>query len=507
MSGTRNSSLLRKLTYATLIPVALALGAREVRAATHYIPADYNSIQVAINDPNVRAGDRIIVYPGTYIENINFRGKNIILRSTDPNDPNIVATTIIDGNQNGSVATFNSGEDVNCVLSGFTITNGYVVGDFEGDGGGIYCYASRPMITNCNINWNMAKPGWDWGGRGGGIYSKDGNPTINNCAISNNYAILGGGIWCYNSSPIINNCITDDNSGGGIFLVYYSNPVLTYCTISGNTNIGIDIYYYSNPTLISCTITGNSANAGGGISSRCYSRPILTDCTISDNTAQKGGGIYCDDSSPTIGNCIITGNSANYGGGIYSSYYGNLTMTNCTFVSNSATGGNALCCDSYGLRFPSDVQLANCILWDGGNEILNIDDSAITITYSDVQGDWLGEGNIDVDPLFADPSNNNYHLKSQGGRYDPTAQAWIYDEVTSPCIDAGDPMSPIGPEPFPNAGVVNMGAYGGTTEASKSYFGKPPCEIIVAGDVNGDCIVNFLDFRLMALHWCEDNNP
>jgi len=52
-----------------------------------------------------------------------------------------------------------------------------------------------------------------------------------------------------------------------------------------------------------------------------------------------------------------------------------------------------------------------------------------------------------------------------------------------------------------------MGAYGGTTEASKSYFGKPPCEIIVAGDVNGDCMVNFLDFRLMALHWCEDNSP
>jgi hypothetical protein len=68
-------------------------------------------------------------------------------------------------------------------------------------------------------------------------------------------------------------------------------------------------------------------------------------------------------------------------------------------------------------------------------------------------------------------------------------------------------MSPVGLEPFPNGGIINMGAYGATTKASKSYFGKPPCEIIVAGDVNGDCLVNFLDFRLMALHWCEDNNP
>ena len=62
-------------------------------------------------------------------------------------------------------------------------------------------------------------------------------------------------------------------------------------------------------------------------------------------------------------------------------------------------------------------------------------------------------------------------------------------------------MSPIGPEPFPNGGIINMGAYGGTTEASKSYFDKPPCEIIVAGDINGDCEINFKDFTFIALHW------
>jgi hypothetical protein len=67
-------------------------------------------------------------------------------------------------------------------------------------------------------------------------------------------------------------------------------------------------------------------------------------------------------------------------------------------------------------------------------------------------------------------------------------------------------MAPIGREPFPNGGVINMGAYGGTTEASKSYFGKPPCEIIVAGDINGDCAVNFLDFRLIALRWLTNGN-
>jgi hypothetical protein len=64
--------------------------------------------------------------------------------------------------------------------------------------------------------------------------------------------------------------------------------------------------------------------------------------------------------------------------------------------------------------------------------------------------------------------------------------------------------SPIGYEPFPNGGRINMGAYGGTSEASKSYFGKPVCETIVAGDINGDCKVDEADLEIMMLHWLEE---
>ena len=71
-------------------------------------------------------------------------------------------------------------------------------------------------------------------------------------------------------------------------------------------------------------------------------------------------------------------------------------------------------------------------------------------------------------PFFADAANGDYHLKSQAGRWDPISQIWIQDDVTSQCIDAGDPTSPIGLEPSPNGNRINMGAYGGTTEASKS---------------------------------------
>ncbi|MHC4559970.1 MAG: hypothetical protein ACYS80_21990 [Planctomycetota bacterium] len=140
----------------------------------------------------------------------------------------------------------------------------------------------------------------------------------------------------------------------------------------------------------------------------------------------------------------------------------------------------------------------------GGGEIYNENNSIIEIVYSDVQGGWPDKGNIDAEPLFADPNNGDYHLKSQAGRWTSTSESWIKDDVTSPCIDAGDPQDPIGQEPFPNGGIVNMGAYGGTAEASKSYFGEPVCETIVAGDLNGDCKVNFLDMEILALHWLED---
>ena len=91
---------------------------------------------------------------------------------------------------------------------------------------------------------------------------------------------------------------------------------------------------------------------------------------------------------------------------------------------------------------------------------------------------------------------------------EPNDRSWIQDDVTSPCIDAGDPISAIGLEPFPSGGVVNMGTHGGTAKASKSYFGDPVCEIRhrrIASGINGDCRVDFSDVMLMAAHWLVDN--
>ena len=151
------------------------------------VPVNYSTIQAAIDAAN--NGDVIIVDPNTYYETINFQGKAVTLKSTDPNDPSIVAATIIDGNEQGPVVTFNNGEDVESILSGFTLQKGKT--DY---GGGIYCESSSPTISNCAISDNSAL-------YGGGIYCEASSPSIINCTISGNSSeVKGGGIYCQDPS-------------------------------------------------------------------------------------------------------------------------------------------------------------------------------------------------------------------------------------------------------------------------------------------------------------------
>lgn len=306
----------------------------------------YNSIQPAID--NAGAGEEIVVGPGIYqyFENIDFKGKAVTLRSTDPNDPFVVAATVINGTGHGPVVTFSRGEDPNSVLAGFTITGGYA---------GIYCSAASPSVTRCNIVGN-----------------------------------IGAGIELHNgSNPTITHCDIVSSTGTGLAML----------EIQGGRNV-----IYNKPTITNCVIAENYQHGiSGGM-------PTINNCTI---VANSQGGI--SDSKPTITNSII--------------YY------------------NAL--DSDLVQIESSV--------------------TATITYSDVQGGWPGQGNIDADPLFADSDNCDYHLKSQAGRWDMTSQSWIADDVTSPCVDAGDPDTPIGFEPLPNGGIINMGVYGRTSQASKSH--------------------------------------
>ncbi len=152
------------------------------------------------------------------------------------------------------------------------------------------------------------------------------------------------------------------------------------------------------------------------------------------------------------------------------------------------------------------------------NTLLGNEPNDVYDPYAHISGQWLvgnplfvSDGQWDPNGTPDEPGDDfwvggDYHLKSQAGRWDPNNESWVQDDVTSPCIDAGDPNSPIGDEPFPNGGRVNMGAYGGTAEASKSYFGEPVAETIVAGDINGDGKVDWLDLDILVRHWLQDGS-
>jgi len=411
-----------------------------------------------------------------------------------------------------------------------TLTNCSFIANSAVLGGGIYSEQNREVsYKNCVFVANTASE------RGGSMYMYCCDLTLTGCMFWANSAEMGGAIhsrYCPAGGPVLQDCIFEENAAGwgGAIDIHDNSPTLVNCQFIANkaskTGGGMNLDTVARDAIITdSTFTGNWAGlAGGGIYNGWRSASVLTGCLFSGNSADhNGGAVYLEGGHSTMYKCLFLGNAASQAGGAIGSEYSTHAASNCLFVDNLAYRGEALAFDSvYQDDDPSRSRIRNSIMWNGENAIWNNNGSTIVISFSDIQGGWPGEGNIDVDPCFADPGywdpngtpgdvdddfwvDGDYHLKSQAGRWDSNDGRWVRDDMTSPCIDAGDPMSPIGDEPFPNGGIINMGAYGGTAEASKSYFGEPPCETIVAGDINGDCAVNFEDFRLMALHWLEEH--
>ena len=323
-------------------------------------------------------------------------------------------------------------------------------------GGGMFNdYRSSPTVTNCTFSGNSAT-------YGGGMYNyNNSSPTVKDCTFSGNHAYFGGGMYNEYSSPMVTNCAFTSNSagyGGGMYNKNYSSPTVKNCTFSGNYSEydggGMLNEVNSNPTVECCTFNGNGASEGGGGIFNYRSSPTVKNCTFIGNWGNSanygGGGIHNYKSGPTIEGCTFTANWArNNGGGMYNRNYCSPRVINCTIADNSAPNGPAMACDSPNQSYPSTIAMLNCIVWNGSDWLWNNDLSAITVTYSDVQGDYSGTDNINADPCFVAPDSNDFHLLPD-----------------SPCIDTGDPSSYFGLEPEPDGGRINMGAYGNTPEAT-----------------------------------------
>jgi len=241
---------------------------------TILIPSQLNKIQRGIN-ASIN-GDMIVVSQGIYYEKINYNGKKILLKSTDPNDPNIVAHTIIDANNTASpnyVVTFNTAEDGNSVLDGFVIQRGYQ---------GIYCglnAAIRPQIKNCIIRNNGNY----------GVNYNTASPQLYRCQILKNKS---WGIYTSSSgSATIKNCVIAKNTGYGIYTNNNYQITVLNCTIYGNSQCGIGsthatikncILWNNVDDLANCTATFSCIKNMDEGTGNLHSEPLFVNADAND---------------------------------------------------------------------------------------------------------------------------------------------------------------------------------------------------------------------------------
>jgi len=341
-------------------------------------------------------------------------------------------------------------------------------------GGGMYFRNSSPAIFDCTIRSNFAD------GSGGGVASNNSYPWLYNCDISKN--------WCWANSDDI------DQFGGGVY--------------------GLD----SGVHLIDCWIEDNSAIwSGGGVAllggeynddvNSLPSRETIGDvnhvsliqgCVITRNVCSaSGAGVYVlyDDCAAIMDRCLIAKNWGLWSGAASANFGSLLVVDNCTISDNIAGWVRFVGGIEY---FSAAGDISNSIIWDNrgiqleiltedewGDIITGWDDPNVAkhlpVNYSDVTvfdvngvydpNAWPGEGNISTYPRYADPADDDYHLKTEyeNGRWNPaTGKFDLTDSVTSPCINSGDPLSDYQSEPAPNGARVNMGCYGNTRHASRS---------------------------------------
>jgi hypothetical protein len=459
--------------------------------------------------------------------------RTILSGDLNDDDPNVQGTReswIAPGRADNSLCVVTIEQVDWCVLDGFLIRGG---GRGDGQGGGLSVQDSSPTVWNCAFTHNLGLNGGavyitcGSGGAprraefhnckfntnavlkgGGALYIQRGELLLTGCEFVGNTATSwGGGVYSYAADVMLSGCVFRANwagEGGGLFHDE-GNLHLTNCVFLENASVLAEMNPY----------TGTASGAGGAALVNVSSmgrEAVVTDCLFRRNEALHGGAI--EGTLKAVRGCRFTGNVASYGGAIDNQgslicenclfegnratahaaalrNYDQLQLTNCTFSDNRSPDGEVFHATG-GHGGPVHITLTNCIVW-GKPHGLDPQQSWLSlafVTCSDIEGGYPGFGNIDADPLFADPGRwdpngtpddlsddvwveGDCHLKSRAGRWDSAAGAWVQDEVSSPCIDAGARGEAVGEEPLPNGGRVNMSAYGGTAEASKSYRNEP----------------------------------
>jgi hypothetical protein len=325
--------------------------------------------------------------------------------------------------------------DATAALDGFWITGGNANTGSDYMGGGMFNSVGNPTLMRLYFSQNNAT-------YGGGMYNSGGSrPDMGDITFYQNSANGGGGMYNFNAYPQMNYVIFDSNNastaGGGMQNEYCVTPA-----------------YHIDLTGV--TFSGNSAISGGGMrNSDC--NPIIQSSIFINNHAFAGGGGGMENyhSSPTLKNVTFTGNTAmTTGGGMYNRAVEPQTsdpwLYNVTFYGNAAPTGNSISNNR------SNMVVENSILWGntgpGDTQIYSIN-SIPVVGYSDVEGGWAGEGNINADPLLG--SLGTYQGNTQ-----------VYPLLPgSPAIDTGYSNNGLCPSTDqrgigrPQGNQCDMGAY------------------------------------------------
>ncbi|MCF7793913.1 MAG: carboxypeptidase regulatory-like domain-containing protein [Candidatus Cloacimonetes bacterium] len=259
---------------------------------------DFTSIQQGINAST--HGDTVLVYPGTYYENINFNGKNVILASLEmiTNDPQYISQTVIDGQKQTSCVSLVSGEQ-NTILRGFTITNGQGEYDNPYYGGGISIYGDYPILIECDIINCVITKNYSQNTTGG-IRIIDGDVYLSGCSIRRNYACSsGGGLGISGYSQVIfdptNRCSIYDNfAGSGVDMFVESLQF-------NNLEVIVDTFTVSNPDRYFAQIFPGNWNFTYNFDIlNALIEPINHDLYVSPNGNDNNSGLSPDDPLKTI---------------------------------------------------------------------------------------------------------------------------------------------------------------------------------------------------------------
>jgi hypothetical protein len=365
----------------------------------------------------------------------------------------------------------------------------------ESMGGGIYCQECNLTFRHNLVEHGTAET------RGGGLYFEDSDPIVEFNTFAENSAFWGGAITCYDSEPVISGNLFTANSstgpGAGIYCLGSSYAEIVDNTFEGNFAGGpggaVVLGYLATPSsgLIARNIIQyNESDRGGGIYAG-YGSQTISDNDVNHNSAQWAGGIYCENSI-VEDNTIINNSATELGGGLV--VWGGSILTENIISDNYAdwSGGGIACLTGiatfsfnimagnssgnagigispasaiygannaqievisntiYGNSAPANgagvyvsesatISLLNSILWNNSPMEIRADGMAwAQSNYCNVFDTLApGSGNINLDPLFLDPSAGDFRLQS-----------------LSPCINTGDPTSP----PNPDSTRADMGA-------------------------------------------------